>query len=60
MTASVKSTVHESARHLLTTSLVLRREGEELTGFRFRLDADGNLEAGSAHNLYKPLRAASN
>jgi hypothetical protein len=59
MTVSVKSDVHASAKHLLTTSLVLRREGEELTGFRFRLDADGNLEAGSAHNLYKPLRTAA-
>jgi hypothetical protein len=59
MTVSVKSDVHAGAKHLLTTNVVLRREGEELTGFRFKLDEDGNLAAGSAHNLHKPLRAAS-
>lgn len=59
MAISVKANVQASARPLLTTKLVLRREGEELTGFRFALDQDGRLQAGSVHNLYKPLRAAA-
>lgn len=59
MAISVKADVQASARPLLTTKLVLRREGEELTGFRFALDQDGRLQAGSVHNLYKPLRAAA-
>jgi hypothetical protein len=59
MTVSVKADTHASAKHLLTTSVVLRREGDELTGFRFRLDAEGNLEAGSAHSLHKRLRSAA-
>ena len=59
MAVSVKATVQSSARPLLSTKLTLRREGEELTGFRFTLDQDGRLQAGTVHNLYKPLRAAS-
>lgn len=59
MAVSVKANVQASARPLLSTKLTLRREGEELTGFRFTLDQDGRLQAGSVHNLYKPLRAAA-
>jgi hypothetical protein len=59
MAVSVKANVQSSARPLLSTKLTLRREGEELTGFRFVLNEDGRLQAGSVHNLYKPLRAAS-
>jgi hypothetical protein len=59
MAVSVKANVQSSARPLLSTKMTLRREGEELTGFRFTLDQDGKLQAGSVHNLYKPLRAAS-
>lgn len=58
MAISAKPTVQASARPLLSTKLVLRREGEELTGFRFTLDANGKLQADSVHNLYKPLRSA--
>jgi hypothetical protein len=59
MTVSVKPTVQASAQPVLTTKLTLRREGEELTGLRFKLDADGNLVANSVHNLHKPLRTAA-
>jgi hypothetical protein len=58
MTVSVKPTVQAGAKPLLTTNLVLRREGEELTGLRFSLDADGKLTPNSVHNLYRPLRSA--
>jgi hypothetical protein len=59
MMISSKPTVQASARPLLTTKLTLRREGEELTGFRFALDENGRLKAGSVHNLHKPLRSAA-
>lgn len=59
MAISSKPNAQSSARPLLTTKLSLRREGEELTGFRFVLDENGRLQAGSTHNLYKPLRSAA-
>ncbi len=57
---STKSDATESSRQILTTQVVLANEGEELTAFRFRLAADGRLEAGSVHSLFKPLRDAGN
>jgi hypothetical protein len=59
MAISAKATVQSSARPLLSTNVTLRREGEELTGFRFTLGQDGRLQAGSVHNLYRPLRSAA-
>lgn len=56
--ASVKSAPDESTRQLLTTTVLLRKENEEITAFRFRLDGDGNLQRGSVHSLQKPLRSA--
>ena len=56
--ASVKSSPEESTRQLLTTTVMLTRENEEITAFRFRLDEKGNLARGSVHSLQKPLRAA--
>lgn len=56
--ASVKSSPEESTRQLLTTTVMLTRENEEITAFRFRLDGKGNLARGSVHSLQKPLRAA--
>ncbi|GIK98202.1 MAG: hypothetical protein BroJett029_24110 [Alphaproteobacteria bacterium] len=56
--ASVKSSPEESTRQLLTTTVTLTRENEEITAFRFRLDEKGNLARGSVHSLQKPLRAA--
>ena len=53
---SVKEAVSQSARQILATQVDLTREGEETTALRFRLGADGRLEKGSVHSLFKPLR----
>lgn len=53
---SSKSNPEETARQLLTTKVELRREGEELTAFRFKLDEKGRLVPGTVHSLYRPLR----
>lgn len=55
--ASVKRTAQESAKQLLATKVDLRREGQEQTVFRFRLDDKGDLVAGSVNSLNKPLRS---
>jgi hypothetical protein len=55
---SVKGAVQDSARQILSTTIDLTREGQEMTALRFRLEADGGLETGSVHSLYKPLRDA--
>ena len=54
--ASVKTSVQDSTRQILATSVELSREGQELTVFRFRLDAAGALVPGSVTSLRKPLR----
>jgi hypothetical protein len=54
--ASVKSSQTESARQLLSTKVALTREGQELTVFRFKLDAGGQLVPGSVGSLQRPLR----
>ena len=56
--ASVKKTVGESARQIVVTEVELRREGDELTAFRFRLDGQANLVPGSVHSLMRSLRSA--
>ena len=56
--ASVKSSPEESTRQLLTTTVMLTKENEEITAFRFRLNEGGELVRGSVHSLQKPLRAA--
>jgi hypothetical protein len=55
---SAKANPQETARQLLSTKVELRREGEELTAFRFKLDEKGKLIVGSVHSLYRPLRTA--
>jgi len=57
LVVSVKHSVGESARQILTRTIELEREGEERTVFRFRLDERGGLVAGSVHDLELPLRA---
>ena len=47
-----------SIKVLATTTVKLTREGEEKTALRFRLRADGTIEPGSLHNVFKPLRSA--
>ena len=55
--ASVKKTAAERTRQIVTTEVELRREGEELTAFRFKLDGDGNLVPGSVHSVKRALRS---
>jgi hypothetical protein len=57
--ASVKDDLTGSAKQLVTTTVQLRKEGQELTALRFRLDSDGGLVAGSVNSLFKPLRVAA-
>ena len=54
---SVKPDEKTSARQILSSKVKLKREGEELTVYRFKLDANGHLVKGSVHSLQKPLRA---
>ena len=56
--ASVKASTQESARQILAAKVELRHEDEELTVFRFRLDAKGALVPGSVTSLPRPLREA--
>jgi hypothetical protein len=54
---SVKRSADQTARQLLASKVMLAREGEETTVYRFRLSDAGALVAGSVHRLHKPLRA---
>lgn len=54
---SVKRAPDEPTRQVLASRVKLLREGEELTVFRFRLDGEGRLVAGSVTDLPKPLRS---
>jgi hypothetical protein len=53
---SVKRSADQAARQLLASKVLLVREGQELTVYRFRLSEAGALVAGSVHSLDKPLR----
>jgi hypothetical protein len=55
---SVKESPEAGTKQLLTTSVDLRRENQEVTAFRFRLDERGQLVPGSVHSLYRELRTA--
>jgi hypothetical protein len=55
---SVKEAPKAETRQLLTTNVELRRENQELTAFRFRLDDKGQLVPGSVHSLFRELRTA--
>lgn len=57
---SVKPNPTESARQILASKVELRREGEELTVYRFSLDGAGALERGSVHSLQQALRSWRN
>ena len=54
---SVKRSADQTTRQLLASKVLLSREGEEMTVYRFRLSEAGALVAGSVHSLHKPLRA---
>jgi hypothetical protein len=57
--ASVKATPDDMARQIVATTVNLRRENDQITAFRFRLDEKGQLVAGSINSLFKELRVAS-
>jgi hypothetical protein len=59
VTASLKPTVAESAQPLVTTTIRLQHENDQVTAFRFTLDGKGHLVSGSINNLYKELRVAA-
>ncbi|MFQ5994100.1 MAG: hypothetical protein ACE5K1_03320 [Acidiferrobacterales bacterium] len=55
---SVKASVEASAQQILSTKLDLKREGQEVTAFRFKLNDKGRLVKDSVHNLPRPIRSA--
>ncbi len=55
---SVRSGPDHSARQILSTTVELVHDGQELTAFRFELDENGYLVPGSVHDLPRALRAA--
>ena len=57
--ASLKSTPDDTAQPLVTTTVKLRHENDQITAFRFSLDSKGHLVSGSVNNLYKELRVAA-
>lgn len=59
LVVSVKNSESEPIRQILTTKIVMRQDGEEVTAFRFKLTDKGMLEPDSVTSLYKPLRSAS-
>ena len=54
---SVKPSPEQAAKQILATKVALKREGEEMTAFRFSLDDSGRLVRGSVNDLPRPLRA---
>ncbi|MBX6322813.1 MAG: hypothetical protein IRY94_13370 [Rhodospirillaceae bacterium] len=57
--ASIKTDPQSSLQPLVTATVELRREGDEETAFRFRLDGQGRLVPGSVNHLFKELRVAA-
>jgi hypothetical protein len=57
--ARVKPTAEESAQELVTATIQLRHENDQVTAFRFQLDGHGRLVAGSTNSVYKELRTAA-
>lgn len=56
--ARVKAEHESGAATIAATRVRLDHEGQEVTAFRFKLTERGELEPGSLHALYKPLRSA--
>jgi len=57
--ASVKADPQDTAQQLVSTTVRLRHENDQVTAFRFRLDSDGRLVTDSINSLYKELRVAA-
>lgn len=43
---------------LVTATVTLTKQGQELTAIRFYLEEDGTIRPGSMHAVFKPLRSA--
>ncbi len=56
---SLKRSINESAKEILTKQVVLVELGQELTVFRFELGDNGEVLPGSVHDLPKPLRSGA-
>jgi hypothetical protein len=54
---SVNRHPQEHTQQLLASKVMLSRDGEEATVYRFRLTDAGELVPGSVHSLFKELRA---
>ncbi len=59
LVASVKSDPQDTAQQLVSTTVRLRHENDQVTAFRFRLDSEGHLVTDSINSLYKELRVAA-
>jgi hypothetical protein len=59
LVASVKDNPQDTAQQVVTTTVQLHHENEQVTAFRFSLDSHGHLVQGSVNNLYKELRVAA-
>lgn len=55
---SVKQSPNAETKQLLTTTVDLQRENQEVTAFRFRLSDRGELVPGSVNSLFRELRTA--
>lgn len=56
---SAKKNADDPATRLVTTTVELHRENQEVTALRFRLDSEGRLLSGSVNSLFKELRVAN-
>jgi len=54
--ASVRGAKDDKVRQLVSTTVKLHHENQQITAFRFRLDQDGALVPGSVNSLYRELR----
>lgn len=57
VSVSVRATDDGNARRILTTTVQLLHEGQEITVFRFYLDDNGNLDPSSVNSVFAPLRS---
>ena len=59
LVASVKDNPQDTAQQVVTTTVQLHHENEQVTAFGFPWIAKGHLVQGSVNNLYKELRVAA-
>jgi hypothetical protein len=56
--ARLKKSPRESAHELISSTVELRHENDEITAFRFTIDKKGAVVPGSTNSVYKELRLA--